>query len=209
MTGLGRLDSFQYTSDTLYNIKPDEIERSLICTICQEILKIPRECSNCHNNFCKKCIEKWLNEKNGTCPFRCPNKINLVPSHRIILDALRFLKFKCKNETNGCNFIMSYDNNIEHIGKCEYNFTKCTNSECNTELMIKDLNEHLDTICPLQPHKCKICSFETIGPNKVQHICKKIATENFIELKSELDNFMIKIKNKMSIIDEKLNYISS
>ena len=198
--------SFQ--SDNLFNLRPDEIDRSLLCTICQEILKIPRECTNCHNNFCKKCIDFWLAQKNDSCPFRCPDKIKLTKSHRIILDALRILKFKCKNEINGCEFVMNYDNYIQHTQNCEFNLLNCPNQNCKSMLLNKDLSRHLLNECEFETHKCNVCSFEYIGQIKVPHICAKIAIKQFNELKSEIDNFMMKVTNRINNINEKMNEIS-
>jgi hypothetical protein len=194
--------SINYASDNLININPDEIDRSLLCAICQEILKIPRECNNCHNNFCKKCIDMWLEQKNNYCPFRCPGKIKLSKSHRIIMDALRLLKFKCKNEVNGCNFLMNYENYIEHTQKCEFSLSKCPNSDCKIAVLSKDLNNHINFECEFQLHKCEVCAFESVGPKKIQHQCSKIAIKILNETRSEIDNFMIMINNKKYGIDK-------
>lgn len=200
-----RLESVNFQSESLVNVKPEEIDRSLICTICQEILKIPRECANCHNNFCKKCIDVWLSQKNDLCPFRCPGKIKLNRSHRIILDALRLLKFKCKNELNGCDIHLNYDNYLDHAHICPYNKLSCPNLECKTTVLAKDMTNHTENECPYQLHTCRICAFEWIGPIKIPHTCEKIAVKQYNELKSEIDNFMIKVRNKMNRIDEKVN----
>jgi patatin-like phospholipase/acyl hydrolase len=208
MENLKRIESVNIQSDNLINLKPEEIDRSLLCAICQEILKIPRECTNCHNNFCKKCIDIWLAQKNDSCPFRCPDKIKLVKSHKIILDALRILKFKCKNEIYGCNFLMNYDNYIQHTQKCEFNLISCPNQSCKTNLLSKDIEKHLSTECEFHVHKCSVCSFEYIGVNKVPHVCAKIAIKHFNELKSEIDNFMMKVTNRINNINEKMMEIN-
>ena len=51
-----KLESVKIEVETLIPLESD-IDRSLICLICQEILKLPVECNYCKNNFCKKCIE--------------------------------------------------------------------------------------------------------------------------------------------------------
>ena len=43
----------------------------LTCSICLDILDNPVMCSNCHNNFCDKCIQKWKDDYNFYCPFKC------------------------------------------------------------------------------------------------------------------------------------------
>jgi hypothetical protein len=197
-----RQTSINFTSENLINIKADEIDRSLLCAICQEILKIPRECNNCHNNFCKKCIDMWLEQKNTSCPFRCPGIIKLSKSHRIIMDALRLLKFKCKNEIHGCKFLMNYENYLEHAQKCEFTMSKCPNNDCKVFILNKDLKNHFNFECEFYSHKCEVCAFESIGPKKIQHQCSKIAIKILSETRSEIDNFMIMMNNKKYNIEK-------
>jgi TNF receptor-associated factor 5 len=203
---LKRLESVKIQSDTVISGQ-EEIDRSLICSICQEIVKIPMECTNCHNNFCKKCIEQWMVQKNDSCPFRCPGLIKLEKSHKIILDSLRRLKFKCKNDTYGCSFTMNYDNYVEHTQQCEFNKINCPNEKCKIIALAKDMNKHLSEECEYHIHKCKICSFETIGPKQVNHECSKYAVSLFNDIKSSVENFMIKMNSKKLALNEKIENI--
>jgi len=205
---LKRLESVKFPSDLIVNLTSEEVDRSLICSICQEILKVPRECSNCHNNFCNKCISQWLQEKDNTCPFRCSGKIKLLNSHRIIIDSLRVLIFKCKNETNGCDFVMNYDNYIEHTQICEYNKLKCNNKDCKILILSKDMQTHTEDKCEYQSHQCKICAYEWIGSNKIPHLCGRVAMKQFKELKSMVDNFLIEISDRKKKLNDKISKLS-
>jgi hypothetical protein len=202
-----RLESIKFQSESVINILPDDIDKSLLCTICQEILKIPRECKNCRNNFCKTCILHWMNEKNNQCPFRCPGEIKLEKSHRIILDSLRRLKFKCKNNQDGCDFSSIYENYITHVQNCEYKKDKCPNDLCSEIIFVKDLKFHLEEQCEHEVHKCKSCGFETKGTKKVPHECAKFAISLLNQLKSNIDNLMIKMNTKIENINKNIDHL--
>ena len=36
----------------------NNIYKDYICSFCNDFFNSPRECPNCHQNFCKLCIEK-------------------------------------------------------------------------------------------------------------------------------------------------------
>lgn len=207
MENLTRVESVCIQSETLY--MEEEIDRSLLCTICQEVLKIPKECNNCHNNFCKKCIDMWLETKNGICPFRCPGKIVLNKSHKIIIDSLRKLKFICKNVNEGCESILNYNNYTEHAHSCGLNKIKCTSSNCAEIIFQKNFDEHLEKECIGYIHQCKICKFEWIGNKIIPHECAKHAFELFSETKQTIDNFLINMHSKMFNIDNKIKEINN
>ena len=58
-----------YDLDRIHNgFMHQELRDQLLCGICLEILREPKECDNCRKLFCTYCIEKW--EKN--CPMQCP-----------------------------------------------------------------------------------------------------------------------------------------
>ena len=78
------------------NIVKDEVYKALkdsvICPICEELMIIPMECSNCQNLYCEKCIEKWK-KKGGGYPNKCTNSEfkKVIEKKRMISK----IKFKC------------------------------------------------------------------------------------------------------------------
>ena len=50
----------------------EDLKQMVTCLICSDLLTEPRQCVKCENNFCKKCIEKWM-ERSNSCPMRCSN----------------------------------------------------------------------------------------------------------------------------------------
>ena len=43
----------------------------VICPICLEFPRKPKECSICHRNFCSLCISDWESKGKYTCPNSC------------------------------------------------------------------------------------------------------------------------------------------
>ena len=36
-----------------------DLVNNFVCSVCQDLLKDPKECSKCRNVFCRECIDKW------------------------------------------------------------------------------------------------------------------------------------------------------
>ena len=205
MDDFKRLESIKIEVETLIPLEHD-IDRCLICMICQEILKNPVECQFCKNSFCKKCIENWLT-KNNSCPFRCTGKILLKKPHKIIMDSLKILHFNCKNISWGCPEKLDYQQYIKHTEDCVYNIVKCHVVKCGKEILIKDLKDHLLNECEYNLHVCKKCGFEQMGPSKISHECEKYAHGLFSDIKSNIENFVYNTNNRVSILDTKFKQL--
>jgi hypothetical protein len=203
MEDLKRLESIKIEVETLIPLEHD-IDRSLICLICQEILKLPVECQYCKNNFCKKCIENWLT-KNNSCPFRCTGKILLKKPHKIIMDSLKRLHFNCKNISWGCPEKLNYDQYIRHIEECEYNNIKCSVIKCNKEVLVRDLKFHLENECEFNLHICNKCGFERMGPSIISHECEKYSYNLFNDIKSNVESFLYSTNTRVNNLNEKFN----
>ena len=89
--------------DNTYNILKD----SILCKSCGCIMIEPVMCFECQDNFCKKCVEKWKNEK--TCPKKCKN-----PTIKDVIqekNKINRLKFKC---VKGCGEEIPFDDLKAH-----------------------------------------------------------------------------------------------
>lgn len=200
-----RFESVKFEVETLIPLEND-IDRSLICMICQEILKLPLECNYCKNSFCKKCIENWLT-KNNSCPFRCTGKILLKKPHNIIMDSLKRLHFNCKNISWGCPEKLDYEQYIKHTEECVYNNVKCSVLKCNKDILVKDEQDHLENHCEFKVHVCKKCGFERMGPSKISHECIKYAYGLFSDVKSNVETFIYNSNNRVNILKEKFDIL--
>ena len=155
----------------------------LICPICLNILINPINCSDKKNShsFCKKCINKYLRDKNN-CPicklffeYKINNEINTL---------LNKLSFKCIFKTEGCNNIISYSEYFNHINNCKYNNKKY---ECqikiynykNKKFEIYGYLENENNIinhyklCGYIEYKCIFCNEHILQMNLEEHVKNK------------------------------------
>ena len=91
----------------------NNIENSIICIICLDIIIDPMICNNCQTVYCKNCIEKW-SKIDKRCPKRCINPI--YQKCLKIQKLLSKLTFNCEK----CRNIINYDEIEKHyISKCQ------------------------------------------------------------------------------------------
>jgi hypothetical protein len=191
--------SVYFSTETMMN---HEIDRNLICSICHEILNDPLECKNCHNCFCKVCIENWRTS-NDSCPFRCKEFLLKNP-HKIVFDALKNLTFRCNNHLNGCTEILSYSGYLQHIKYCGYKKIKCVIDKCEVEVLNKDYENHILNECEYKVHLCGKCGFETYGTKKMPHNCLMIAKSFLSDLKFKYFNYVNNAEGRLSTVNDKL-----
>ena len=94
--------------DDIYNM----FKATITCFLCEKILINPMMCMNCQKDFCKKCIDNWV-QNNDKCPKGCDN-----PNYQKSLlknDLLSKLKFKCKK----CGGQVLYEEVKKHYEECK------------------------------------------------------------------------------------------
>lgn len=194
--------SCYFSTDTIINI---EIDRNLICSICHEILNCPMECNKCKNCFCKVCIENWRNS-NDSCPFRCEEFLLKSP-HKIVLDALKNLSFRCQNHINGCNEILGYSGYLQHAKCCGYKKLKCTIDKCEAEVLNKDYEKHVLNDCEYKVHLCGKCGFESYGTSRIPHNCLLVARSFLSDLKYKYYNYVNNAESRIKRVNDKLQQL--
>ena len=121
-----------YDLDRIQNgFMHQELRDQLLCGICLEILREPKECDNCRKLFCAYCIDKW--EKN--CPMQCPGQLRMRPSSHILQEFIYILKVTCST----CSEQVLFPLIQEHEDWCKKN--KCANKQCQTLLEHKSHKE--------------------------------------------------------------------
>lgn len=176
----------------------DDFNRNLYCNICQEILRSPKECTECQYNFCKKCIEDWFRIKQK-CPFRC-NKLSIIPSQKILLENLNKLKFKCKE----CQLEYKYKDYDSHLKNCEFNLCECPNDKCKIKLIAREISKHTEKDCNFQEHECRLCGYKIVAAQHLflKHDCNYHATLEFHNLRSRINICISKFKSRIDTIDK-------
>lgn len=132
----------------------------LECCICLNICNNPKQCPNGHM-FCSTCIETAIVAQNKcpTCRIEL-NKDKLSVS-LIVKKQISALSVRCPvppiSEEDKCLWTGKVAELENHLGCCEYQRIKCTNTDCDVHTIRKDLNSHL-SVCPYQLEKCKYCN---------------------------------------------------
>ncbi len=175
-------------------------EDMTICQICSNYFEDPVECLDCHNNFCKKCVEEMKEScsKNGNhffCPL-CrtnPFKYQKNIQFKFILDQIEYECSKCNKRIKG---IKNYK---EHKKKCE-NIYKCSICELtfNEEAFIEHINNDAHK-------KIIIFSFDKSNENKKWEEKFQIQLNQFHmekDAKNNYINFLQKEKEIEKIIDK-------
>ena len=68
----------------------NNIYKDYICSFCNDFFNSPRECPNCHQNFCKLCIEK-IKLIDCNCP-NCRKSIkHSIKNIKILMNILKHL----------------------------------------------------------------------------------------------------------------------
>lgn len=76
-------------------IVDSKLEKSLRCSICLQVLEVPKQCLNGHL-FCCKCIMKYLNTSQ-TCPqCRIELKKDSLSRNMFVEETIRNLNVWCK-----------------------------------------------------------------------------------------------------------------
>ena len=91
-----------------------DLRDSIVCSICSDILINPFMCCQCHNSFCKICLDE-LSPNNDKCPCKCENPHFIKSLDKI--NILSKLKFKCEK----CGGEILYDDFINHCTICVQN----------------------------------------------------------------------------------------
>lgn len=151
-----------------------EMEDTISCPICLNILLDPICCKSCSLPMCSKCCKDWVS-KNNSCPNRCKSFVE-SPLDRLASKFLSSIKLKCANHEQSCDKILSYDNFISHLLQCE--FTNVTCKSCFKHFPSSLIKNHLN-ICEEKPIFCEKCLTKIKRKNLFDHN-EKFHTETSI-----------------------------
>mmetsp|Transcript_5416 Transcript_5416/g.5546 ORF Transcript_5416/g.5546 Transcript_5416/m.5546 type:complete len:469 (+) Transcript_5416:10-1416(+) len=131
-----------------------KVNEDLLCPLCSQVVRKPRECIVCGNMFCECCIKSWAERMNKInyfhsnpntnkpgegnaqyiiteCPMKCKSNYNIKesifkPVGKVVKNILYQLQIKCPNST--CGKVYFLDKYEEHEFYCF--LPKCQNSIC-------------------------------------------------------------------------------
>ncbi|KAJ3451470.1 rich repeat and nacht domain-containing protein [Anaeramoeba flamelloides] len=140
-----------------YKFVSNNIEESLICSVCQQPFQEPID-SCCKHTFCKLCLQ-YLFENNEDCPI-CQQPFSnkeyqISVNSEIINQKISYLDVQCPNYTNGCKSPIKLIDLGEHVEKCLYREIKCPYG-CDEKIIFNEKYKHVKT-CAKTQDLCPFC----------------------------------------------------
>ena len=151
--------------------------KHLSCGICLNIFDNAIS-SECGHNFCKKCVQQWIQNNHNECPqcrkqFRrkrsnqMANDDNLViisnnvfTRNLVVNSMISELRVRCDYYSNGCKQTVIFESLSSHLKECEYRV-------------------------------CKTCDLDVGTPE--EHNCSQLLKNKLNEVKNQLENKIFKI----------------
>lgn len=150
------------------------INDNLICSICQEVLEDPMECSECQTNFCSACIALWMT-KSKICPNRCDLK--LQRSHRFVRSELEKLQIYCVNKDFGCEYLLKLEFLKQHEDKdCNFRRISCINQGCMEKILVTEKYNH-EQSCIMRIVSCPDCNSTFKFSDQQAHSCISVLSD--------------------------------
>lgn len=150
----------------------DTISDRYNCQICTKILREPHLTVCCGKHFCDSCLKTWFKKKlRESCPHcRAEGRDFNHVINKGLRSEINQLKVECSNRSKGCEWSGELGDLTQHGKGCDYAVVECP-KKCRprgfytTELLRKDVEQHLKTECFLRPYKCKYCGLEDTYKN--------------------------------------------
>eukprot|EP01103_Thecamoeba_quadrilineata_P005490 TRINITY_DN15282_c0_g1_i1.p1 TRINITY_DN15282_c0_g1~~TRINITY_DN15282_c0_g1_i1.p1 ORF type:complete len:396 (+),score=28.62 TRINITY_DN15282_c0_g1_i1:39-1226(+) len=150
----------------------------LQCFVCLQLLESPHQCANGHL-VCKGCIPTCRKNDHFICP-QCgilsnPSKNVFVQNHIQNLKVYCTNRFQTAdgkpslNHSDGCQEILSLNDQLLHHKDCIFSLVKCPNRRCNTKMRKKDFLAH-KTHCTYRNETCADCSAPYQICDKERHL---------------------------------------
>ena len=134
------------------------------------------KCLSCHST-CELCSRALV------C--KCGKPIS--QEHCQVIEELlnmKIMRFKCQNQSRGCQEIFDEEAMISHQSKCDYRLVKCPKNNCDYQVPLLELPKHVNDNQHLYEH---ITSFLPISP---------ISPPPFWNLMEATKHFFIKDPNE-------------
>ena len=150
----------------------NEVDSTLLCPICRNVLKDPVQCPNEHY-CCRSCIVKHLHENSETCP-TCQHHLTeetLRKPPRLLTNMLQNLKIRCDHAQRGCRELIKLEFLDHHVKSCGYSPTRCTNSGCSQVINQHEKERHENELCRFRMIVCDDCKQQVSWNSSRVHPC--------------------------------------
>ena len=162
-----------------------QVDESLHCVICTEVLKDPVQCRRNEHHFCRNCITKHLRHSRK-CP-TCKDPLTvgtLARPQRFLANTLSSLKISCENSERGCRKVVELGSLDTHVASCGFSPMPCSNDQCEEIISRRDKEIHENKVCDFRRVKCDYCAQMVLYKNFMQHTCPP--RQEIREMKAEL-----------------------
>ena len=162
-----------------------QVDESLHCVICREVLKDPVQCRRNEHHFCRNCITEHLRHSQN-CPM-CKDPLTvetLARPQRFLANTLSSLKISCENFERGCRKVVELGSLDTHVATCDFSPMPCSNDQCDEILSRRDKDIHEKKVCDFREVKCDYCAQMVLYNNFMQHVCPP--RQEIREIKAEL-----------------------
>ena len=150
----------------------NEVDSTLLCPICRNVLKDPVQCPNEHY-CCRSCIVKYLHESSETCP-TCQHHLTeetLTKPPRLLTNMLQNLKIGCDHAKRGCQELIKLEFLDRHVKRCGYSPTRCTNPGCSQVINQHERERHENELCRFRMLVCEDCKQQVSWNSSRVHPC--------------------------------------
>ena len=150
----------------------NEVDSTLLCPICSNVLKDPVQCPNEHY-CCRSCIVKHLHENSETCP-TCQHHLTeetLRKPPRLLTNMLHNLKIRCDHAKRGCRELIKLEFLDHHVKSCGYSPTRCTNPGCSQVINQHEKERHENELCRFRMIVCEDCKQQVSWNSSRVHPC--------------------------------------
>ena len=150
----------------------NEVDSTLLCPICSNVLKDPVQCPNEHY-CCRSCIVKHLHENSETCP-TCQHHLTeetLSKPPRLLTNMLQNLKIRCDHAKCGCRELIKLEFLDHHVESCGYSPTRCTNPGCSQVINQHEKERHENELCLFRMVVCDDCKQQVSCNSSRVHPC--------------------------------------
>ena len=162
-----------------------QVDESLHCVICREVLKDPVQCRRNEHHFCRNCITEHLRHSQN-CP-TCKDSLTvetLARPQRFLANTLSSLKISCENSERGCRKIVELGSLDTHVATCGFSPMPCSNDQCEEVISRRDKEIHEKKVCDFRRVKCDYCAQMVLYKDFMQHVCPP--RQEIREMKAEL-----------------------
>ena len=182
----------------------NEVDSTLLCPICRNVLKDPVQCPNEHY-CCRSCIVKYLHESSERCP-TCQHHLTeetLRKPPRLLTNMLQNLKIRCDHAKRGCRELIKLEFLDHHVKSCGYSPRRCTNSGCSQVINQHEKERHESELCRFRMVVCEDCKQQVSWNSSRVHPCFMRKEMDDLARKKENDTREVKDEvKKMKLTQE-------